>query len=305
MTSRSALGAAWLAVSAASACTSNHHVSPFVAVDAAALLTPLDDLPAQLARVDAEARALGLQIDARAEGRLPGGEPLVALGLVGRDALGRTLRATRVVSPSAIVLALGPSELGDPRRDAAPVALVESVLPGGGFPSCRDLTGDGTPDVVARADDGALAVYSVTRLGAARMPVACAFAPTTATDANGDGRMDLVCRARWDAPDELAPELLDVAIGDRVAFDHDHPDAAAFHRARIEARAAPTDAPDAAQLRALLEVSFARIRAGEQPEDVIAELDRRAARWVTPVTRARWMLYRRTLVERARPPARR
>ncbi len=303
MRRRAALAAAWFA--AAGGCASNHHVSPFLPVDAAVLLTPVDDLPAQLARVDAEARALGLQSEARAEGKLPGGEALVALGLIGRDASGRTIRATRVVSPSAIVLALGPTELGDPLRDAAPVALVESVLPGGGFPSCRDLTGDEVPDVVARADDGALAVYSVTRLGATRMPVTCAFPPTTATDVNGDGRMDLVCRAAREPGDELAPELLDVAIGDRVAFEHDHPDAAAFHQRRAEARRAAADADAAAQLRALLEVAFARVRAGERTEDVVEGLDRDAVRWVTPATRARWMNHRRTIVERARPPARR
>lgn len=305
MSVRAALAAALLAAASTPGCASNHHVSPFLEVDAAALLRPMDDLPAQLARVDAEARALGMQVESRVSGKLPGGETLVAVGLVGRDASGRTLHATRVVTPSAIVLALGPTDLSDPRRDSAPVRLVESVLPGGGFPSCLDLTGDGTPDVVARADDGALAVYSVTRLGATRMPVSCAFPPTTATDVNADGRMDLVCRSPADSRDELGPELLDVAIGDRVSFDHDHPDGAAFHRARAAARAVGPEADALAQLRALLEVSFARVRAGEQPEDVIGEVDKRAARWLTPALRAPWMQHRRALVERARPPARR
>ncbi len=300
-----ARGAPWLVAAAALAgCASDHHVSPFVPVDAAALLRPMDDLPAQLARVDAEARALGLQTASRVEGALPGGEPIVALGLVGRDLSGRVVHAVRVVTPAAIVLALGPTELGDPRRAAAPVELVESVLPGGGFPSCRDLTGDGTPDVVARAPDGALAVYSATRLGATRMPVACAFSPTTATDANADGRMDLVCRPPRDEGDPLAPELLDVAIGVGVAFDHDHPDAVAFHRDRVERRAAAPDAAPDAQLRALLEVAFARVRAGEQPEEIVADLDRRAARWLVPGWREAWMRHRRAIVERARPPRR-
>ncbi|RYE90381.1 MAG: hypothetical protein EOO75_10260, partial [Myxococcales bacterium] len=195
------------------------------------MLRPGRSLPGQLARARREATADGLRETTQVEGRLASGQPFVALGFEGVDAAGRPVHAARVVTPAAIVLALGPARaLGS--GPARPDELLASLLPGGAYPSGVDLSGDSAPDVVLRAADGSLAIHRVDLTGSTPYPIALRFPATGARDVNEDGRPDLTGLPPIPDGDPLRPELLDVAIADGIAFRNDHPDALAFHRVR-------------------------------------------------------------------------
>jgi hypothetical protein len=282
-----------------SACTSNHHVSPFGDIDPSELLRPQRDLEGQLARVEREAKAQGLTEKLRIRGQLPSGEPFLALGLAGTDVVGRAIQATRVVTPSGIVLAEGPPD----SRSAvgAPHILLPSLAEGGAFPSGQDLNGDGSPDVVLRAADGTLAVYRIDALGAARYPVVLAFPPTRVLDVNGDGRADLAGTAPIASDDPFAPELLDVAVATPSAYRNDDPAAVAFHAARREKARAPSTSPPAVKLRRAIERAFHGIRAGIAANDAIQEASDEAAR-LAPLPEplaASWVKWRGLLADRA------
>lgn len=244
------------------ACASDHHVSPFGGVDAAALLRPRNDLPAQLARARREAAAAGLRETRTLDGKLADGRPFVALGFEGEDAAGQRTHATRVVTPASIALALGPPTL--PRREPpGPSELLPSLLDGGAFASGADLTGDRAPDLVLRAPDGSLAIYRVDLLGATPYPVALRSPPTTALEINDDGYPDLAGAPPIPPDDPLRPELLDVAVAEPTSFRNDHPAALAFHRARAARPLPDPSAPLPARLRAALERAFHARCAGD------------------------------------------
>lgn len=250
---RPAAGAACAA--ALAACASDHHVSPFPDIDLAAALRPANDLDGQLARARREAAAARLSEVLRVDGKLPGGQPFVALGFAGVDAAGQTTHATRVATPASVVLALGPARLvlGEAPR---PDELLPSLLPGGGFPSGSDLTGDGAPDVALRASDGALAIYRVDLVGSSPYPIVLRAPPTRVVDVNEDGRPDLAGAPLAPEQDPLRPDLVDVAIADGTSFRNDHPSAIAFHQVQADAPAPPPGAPLPLRLKAALERAF-------------------------------------------------
>ena len=288
----------------AAGCSSNHHVSPFPDVDPALLLRPLDDLEGHVARAEREGRASGLEVALRVEGKISGGRRFVALGLGGRDPLGRPLHAVRVATPASIVLALGPPALSAP-DPTEPNELLPSLMEGGAYPSGTDFTGDGAPDVAVRAADGTLAVFRIDPMGATRYAVRSTVVPTRAMDANADGRPDLAGSAPVPPGDAISPDLVDVAIGVGTAFRNDVPDALAFHRARRDRQPPGPAASAEVRLRAAVERAYHALRAGDpapaalQPAiDLAAKLapldDRTAASWV------RWRGY---LVDLVSPEA--
>jgi hypothetical protein len=243
-------------------CTSDHHVSPFPAVDPAELFRPHLDLDGQLARADREARAGRLRLALRVEGKLPGGAAFVALGYEGEDALGQRVGATRVVTPASIVLALGPPRIA---RDASslPSTLLASLGPAGAYPSGSDLDGDGAPDVALRADDGTLAVHRIDLQGSSPYPIELRAPPSAAVDVNEDGKPDLTGAPRPPEGDPIAPEMLDVAIAAPGGFRNDHPAARVFHQRRRDRPAPPASAPLARRLRHGLERAFHAAAAGD------------------------------------------
>lgn len=288
------------------ACGSNHHVSPFPPLDPSTLFNPAGDLPAQLARAEREAASLGLHETLRIEGKLRGGAPFVALGFEGADSLGRLTRAARVVTPSAVVLALGPPHLAGERADE-PRELLRSLGPEGVFPSGIDLNGDSEPDVALRAEDGSLALYRIEARSATRYPVALSTQAMQAADENEDGRPDLTGIIAIPPDDPIAPELRDVAIAVPQGFTNEHPDARAFHAKRARAPLPPKTATPELRLRRALERAYHAAMAGEpaskafQPAaDLAAELaplpEHVASSWV------RWRGYLAdTLVTEAQP----
>jgi hypothetical protein len=259
------------------ACSSNHHVSPFPPIDLAAALRLAENLDAQLARVSEEARATGLRQTLRIDGTLPGGKPFVALGFTGFDDAGLPTQATRVVTPAAVVLALGPARLAlrDPPR---PDTLLPSLLPSGAFPSGADLNGDRSPDLALSSSDGSFAIYRVDLLGASPYPVQLRASPTRVLDVNEDGRPDLAGSPPLPDGDSIRPEFLDIAVADPTGFRNDHPDALAHHRALAEAPTPPSTAPIELRIRRALERGFHLSCAGDAPRialqpaiDLIAE----------------------------------
>jgi hypothetical protein len=242
----------------------------------------------------------------RIEGKMSGGRRFVALGLVGRDPVGRPLHAVRVATPASIVLALGPPALAAP-DPTEPNELLPTLMEAGAYPSGTDFTGDGAPDVALRAMDGSLAVFRVDPMGATRYPVRLGVMPTRALDVNADGRPDLAGNVPIQPGDPIAPDLVDVAIGVGSAFRNDVPDALAFHRARRD-RLPPGEASSAAvRLKGAIERAYHALRAGDaasaalQPAiDLVARLapldERLAASWV------RWRGYLVDLVP-PEPPA--
>jgi hypothetical protein len=249
----------------ATSCASGHRLQPFPEVDAALLLQPADDLPGQLERATRELEGAGLRESFRVEGKLRGGKAFVAIAADGKDPFGRPAHAVRVVTPAAIVLALGPEDPASPRPDD-PVRLVRHLNDQGAYPSGLDLTGDGAPDLGVRAPDGTLALYRIELLSATRYPVAIAAPAREADDVSGDGRPDLLGAPPAPEGDPIAPRLVDVAVGDGTSFRNDAPEARAYHRRALEsAKPAPEGAPPAQRLRVALERAFHAMRAGDPP----------------------------------------
>ncbi|MFO0660215.1 MAG: VCBS repeat-containing protein [Polyangiaceae bacterium] len=256
----------WLGMTAA--CASNHRVSPFPEIDPAALLKPDDDLDGALERARAQAKSDRLSESSRVDGVLRDGKPFVALGFTGQDALGRALYAVRVVTPSGIVLALGPDR-NLPRDASAPSKLLLDIH--GAYPSGKDLTGDGMPDLIIAADDGSLAVFRIDRLGTLRYPVVMDVPADRVVDLNEDGVPDLGGVAPVPAGDPIAPELLEVAVCTGAGFTARHPATVAWHRAKVMAINTPSDAPPEKKLKAAIEKSFHAMRGGARPADAFAD----------------------------------
>lgn len=219
------------------------------------MLRPTDNLPLQIDRAIHEAKASGLRESLRVEGTLPGGQPFIALGFQGLDATGTQVHATRVVTPSAIVLAIGPARvaLQEPPR---PDELLPSLLPSGAFPSGVDLTGDHAPDISLRSPDGTLAIHRIELQGSAPYPILLRANPTRVLDINEDGFPDLAGTPSAVDNDSIHPEFLDVAVSDRVRFRNDHPAAIAYHQKLARRPTLPQTAPLPDQLRVLMERGF-------------------------------------------------
>lgn len=276
-------------------CTSDHRVSPWGAAESPKVrdLAAPADLMRELAKLDAEARALGLARSDEIALRLPrGGGPAAVRGYEGKDMLGRPTHAVRVATPRGVVMALGPLDVHDVARTEAtelvPALLVEEAIEVGAggpdesraggslsIPCGADLNGDGSPDVVVRSDDGGLEIWQILPLGASRYEVAMALArPTRAVDIDRDGRIDWMGEAARDPGDPIAPHLIDVATFDAegARYADTTPPARAFH-ARRAAAPIPTGSEEGAA-RASLERAFHAALAGLGEEAVKKELER-------------------------------
>lgn len=263
---------------ALAACASNHHVSPFPDLEAMGGLVPPSDLAAQVKRLDDEAKENGYTLAIELGGELRDGGEIVVRGYDVRDPLGRTGHATRVATPSGIVLALGPPDPKEvvPRAYQLVPALVE-----GGWRSGTDLNGDGAPDVVVVDGRGVLSIWRIEALGATPIPIELAWPPTRAVDANGDGRPDFAAAPTSD--DAIAPRLTDVAIFDGARYTDASAEAKAWHAAErnaaAERLAKASEAKDVrAAARAALERAWHAGMAGDDGAAVVATLDAFAAK---------------------------
>lgn len=120
-------------------CGSDHHVSPWGSFDRPRLRDFVErpDLDAQIARVDAETAPLGLRLVTELRADLPRrGGPVLLRGYEGEDALGRRSHAVRVATGHGVVMALGPLEAQDLRRDQA-TELVPALVPVPGREAAR------------------------------------------------------------------------------------------------------------------------------------------------------------------------
>lgn len=253
------------------------------------------DLAAHVATVEEEAARLGLVEDERVEAKdARSGDPLVAVSLVGRDAIGRVVHAVRVASPWGVVLARGPLDLRDVRRREAtalrrePDDVVDLAV-GDPLPTTplADLLGDGAAHVVLRGERGQLEVWRVTARASTQVPVVLDVEPTAARDVDGDGRFDLVGRVAPLEGDALAPAFVDVATWTGAAFTHRAPAARAWHTAqRDRARAARVAATgDVERLRRALEAAWHAVLAGDDQTRALEALDRERP---PAALRARW-----------------
>jgi hypothetical protein len=292
------LATALLTASSVLPSCSNHRVSPFPQLDAAALLRPEDDLDGALDRAREQAKSDLLKEDLRVDGVLREGHPFVALGFSGQDAIGRPLFAVRVVTPSGIVLALGPDR-ALPRDPSVPSHLLASWL--GAYPSGQDVTGDSMPDLLVAADDGTLAFYRIDRLGTLRYPVVSDIPPTKITDINEDGLPDLIGAAIVPPGDPIAPDLVEVAVCVGAGFTARHPAAIAWHRLRAKAITVPTEGSPEKRLKAAIEKAFHSIRGGERPADAFAPAATLVATLapLAPAIAVSWVRWRGWLADHA------
>lgn len=305
------------------AACSDHRVSPWGGDDGPRLspYVAAPDLDARLSAVDAETAALRLVLDREVRGEMPrGGGPLVIRAYRGQDAVGRTTHAVRVATARGVVMAVGPLDprdprdratelvealvvererIGEPSRDSAPARTPGPRAREGvatAFRSGTDLNGDGAPDVVLRAETGALEVWRLSAIGSVRYDVVLAFAVTEVGDLDGDGRVDLGGHSAA-AADAIAPVLRDVATFDGERYSNATAAAKGWHARRAaqlvtepapladagapdaaptasDAGAAPPELPPAARLREALERAWHRLRAGEPRKPVLESLDR-------------------------------
>lgn len=253
------------------------------------------DLAAHVAAIEDEAARLGLLEVERVEGRdARSGDPLVAVSLGGRDAIGRAVHAVRVASPWGVVLARGPLDLRDVRRREATALRrdpedVPGITVGDPLPTSplADLLGDGAAHVVLRGERGQLEVWRVTSRASTQVAVVMDVEPTAARDVDGDGRLDLVGRVAPLDGDVLAPAFVDVATWTGAAFTHRSPAARAWHAAaRDHARAARASASsDVARLRSALEAAWHGVLAGDGQTRALEALDRERP---PPALRGAW-----------------
>lgn len=266
------------------ACSSNHHVSPWGSAGPpplSAFAAP-DDLQGNLHTVDAEIAALGLTLKSELRANLQGGQgPVVARGYEGVDATGRSLHAVRVATSQGIIMALGPRDSNNHATQ-----LVVSLLPvangnadDGAFRSLTDLNGDGSLDIALRGGDGTIEVHSLFANGSTQYDVQMSLRPSEVIDCDDDGYPDLVGRPELPDDDPIAPSFIDVATFDRGRYRSSSDEVIAFHARRAKelrerARKSEVSAPSE-QLRIALERSWHEILAGSSASDVVAELERR------------------------------
>lgn len=266
-------------------CGSDHHVSPWGSARDVPLrqLFQAPDLGAQLARLDRETASLALALTHELRATLPLGEgDALIRGYEGVDALGRAIHAVRVVTPRGIVMAVGPIDPSDTRRDQATElvpALIRASDGVGAYRSGTDLNGDGRIDVVVRSDAGALSIWHVGAMGAAPYEIEMLAPPERAVDLDEDGRIDLVADLPLDAGDAIAPRFSDVATFSEGRYSN-RSEVARAHHARLaepEPPALPGPPPrPELRLRAALERAFHAALAAKARSAVLDELDREA-----------------------------
>jgi hypothetical protein len=281
--------AAFAAILLASACASNHRVSPWGGPERPRLADFVErpDLAARIERVDRETAALGLRQTIEIEGKFQGGRGIVLIrGYEGLDAARRRMRAVRAITPQAVVMAVGPLDAADHDRRPA-TELVPALVPGergSAYRSGTDLTGDGSPDVILKNEAGALEIWHLGELGAGRYEVLLEGPPTAAADVDEDGKIDLLGRAPIEPGDPIAPNLGDVAIFDGERYSDLAPPARAWHTRRAEAPL-PATAGDEIRLRAALERAWHAILAGQPRDRAMRAIERES---VPPKLREAW-----------------
>jgi hypothetical protein len=269
-----------LALALASACASDHRVSPWLEGVRLGDVAPPGNWQEQVDRVRAEIRADAMTVDVQREGTLSDGSPFALFGLSKVDALGRRRHAVRVVTAQAVVLALGPGEDADVSAGNR-TRLIVSLVDGGGWQSGTDLNHDGLVDVVVGAPDGTYEIWGVHARGASPYPMRGLVAPTTAMDIDDDGLPDPAGTIRIAGVDPIEPTLTEVLVFAGGVYTADHPTVRAWHeRSAGEASAATIDAdggvvarPVVEELRRALESAWHRLRAGQRPDKVLADAD--------------------------------
>lgn len=269
----------------AAACSSDHRVSPWGTDPDLSLrqLFQAPDLGGQLDRLDAETASLGLRVSKEIRVKLPlrEGEALIR-GYEGHDALGRAVHAVRVATPRGIVLAVGPADDADTRRDQ-PTELVPALVTAGdgagAYRSGTDLNGDKLLDVLLRSDAGTLAIWHFAALGGAPYEIEMKAPPRRGIDLDEDGLIDLAGELPLDAGDPLSPKLTDVASFDGVRYSNRTEVARAWHARLAEPPPPPAPGPPTRpeiRLRAALERAFHAALAGKERKAALDDLDREA-----------------------------
>jgi hypothetical protein len=261
---------------AATACASDHHVSPWGSRPGPSLepfVAPAGLAP-RLAEVDAETAAHHLTLTAEIRLSFPRNgapRPAVLRGYEGLDPAGRPVHAIRVATELGVVMALGPlAPLDLDRR--APTELVQEAGP---LRSGLDMNGDGAIDVVARNEAGVLSVFHVDEIGSAEYPVKMAAPPTRG--AGIDGHPVLSGQLPLPEGDPIAPKLEAVAAFDQGRYTEEAAAAKSWHAERsaaIEAAPPPPKDRDDLRLRAALERAWHGILGGGDPEAILRALGR-------------------------------
>jgi hypothetical protein len=142
------------------------------------------------------------------------------------------------------------------------------------FYSMMDVTGDGTPDLMARDDDGRLAIFSLKPRGAVRIEVELEVAPREGADVDGDGHLDLLGRVRVDDDDPIKPDFVDVATWSGAKLSNKTDAAKAFHARERDARPVPEEPMEPApKLKRALERAWHAVLAGGDRDKVMKALD--------------------------------
>lgn len=286
-----------LALSAPLGCASDHRVSPWGGPTTPRLdaFLPRSDLPARLASIDAETAPLGLARSVEIAAKLPGGAEVVIRGYDGRDAAGRAIHAVRAATARAVVMAVGPLDMGDADRRAATELVPALVIgtDGAAYRSGTDLNGDGAPDVVVKSDAGALEIWRLGELGAGRYEVAMEAPPLGGAIVGEGGRIALAGTAPIEPGDPIAPRLDDVAVFDGARYSNGAAAARAWHARRAdEPRGAAEKGRDDLRLAGAIERAWHAILAGRPRK---AELDALAREPVPEALRASFARHTRRL----------
>jgi hypothetical protein len=241
------------------------------------------DLSARLAAIDQETEALGLLLSHETRATADDGTPFVLRAYVGRDRLGRRTWACRAASPFGVVLAVGPP---DERGAAEPAELVRALDAGDGrvLAPPFDMDRDGAPEVVLRADDGALAVWTLSARGGSLAKVSMATKPTGVRDLGDAG---IALTGTTTAPAEVGGHsLTEIAAPSGGRFSSDAPAARAFHaRERDRLAAGPEGETSEAKSARVVARAFHAVRAGDDGKAVVRELEREKA----PEVAIRWV----------------
>lgn len=216
------------------------------------------DLGRWVAAIEAEARAGGLHVERSLRVRDQGNVEYEVQALSGTDGLGRPTTATRVASPFGVILALGPARAGD--RDTPPSELLETLpLPAGqSLALPRDLTGDGTLELVLRGPNGSISIVALSPHGSQELPSDLAFEPIQAVPA---GKGFALSRAQT-SKTPLPLRFREIASFERGRFRSDSAFARAWHAEQRDAlRAAPENELAADRVARLLARAFHQGRA--------------------------------------------
>lgn len=258
----------------AAACSDNHKVSPWGLSDHPTLAPYREapDLDAQLARTDRELATLGLTITDEFE--IENEKVMfVARRAAPADPLDWERVSTRVVTPYGVVFGAGPSNTPD-RTQANDLTLPEGLS----SPFFLLRSERRVLAILLRAADGHFAVYRLTPRGSTEVPIEAIASPRRATDADGDGYVDLL--AEIPLGDPIGAKLTVVSTFDGAGFDDRSDAARGFHAKRAAAEIAEGTPADVA---AALRVWSGAASGALAEKDVDAAVDKAFAKRREPV----------------------